>query len=273
MDNKKVENKKHMSNKKKFWLGMSALAAVGVITGTVAYFSTTNKFENNQYNTKNYTVEVRDIIDTEKSKSMMPGETVNTDVIVKNTGDIPVLTRIKYLKATEFDAQGNPTKWNEDDSVGLDLSSNSGEEGQDVYTVENSDKFLYDKGAEGTTGSQGYYYCTSILGTGAEIKHLDAFTYSGAVGNNEDTSTETTQYPSEVGENKIPSTWSGDEQYKENSKYGTQKTTTYKQFPSGLKVIVETIQATKKDGTPLTAEDVDTLDEVQAIWKTLTGEQ
>lgn len=38
MDNKKVENKKHMSNKKKFWVGMSALAAVGAITATVAYF-------------------------------------------------------------------------------------------------------------------------------------------------------------------------------------------------------------------------------------------
>lgn len=263
MDNKKVENKKQMSNKKKFWVGMSALAAVGAITATVAYFTTIHEFTNNQYNTKNYTVEVRDIIDTEKSKSMMPGETVNTDVIVKNTGDIPVLTRIKYLKATEFDAQGNPTKWNEDD-VGLNLSSNSGEEVQDVYTVANSDKFLYDE------GPQGYYYCTSILGKNDEIKHLDAFTYSGTVGNNLGTSTETTQYPSVVDENKLPSSWASDGEF---SKYGTKKTTTYKQFPSGLKAIVETIQATKADGTPLTAADIDTLVEVQAIWKTLTGEQ
>lgn len=256
---KREQAKKPMSNKKKFWVGMSALAAVGAITATVAYFSSSDQFTN-EYSNKSYSVQVQDVIDTEKAKTMTPGETVNTDVTVKNLGKTPIITRIKYIRAG-YNADTDEITWPEGgaSATGVELPSTTAGGNYELYTLLNTDKFLYNE-------TDGYYYCKQILDENASLQHLDKFTYDNSVGKNGGGSKTTSQYPSEVGENNIPSTWAEDGQYKQ---YGTQKTTTYKQFPSGVMAVIETIQATDKDGNDLTIQGEVTAANLADYWKAL----
>lgn len=264
MDNKKVENKKHMSNKKKFWVGMSALAAVGVITATVAYFSSFDQFTN-EYSNKSYSVQVQDVIDTDKAKTMTPGETVNTDVTVKNLGKTPIITRIKYIRSG-YNSDTDEITWPEGgaSAKGVELPSKADGGNYELYTLLNTDKFLYND-------TDGYYYCNQILDENAALQHLDAFTYDvslGGEGNGEPSAT--TQYPSEIGENNLPSAWSNDAQkYEGNSKYGTGSVTTYKRFPSGVIAVIETIQATDEKGKKLTIQSDVTAATLAGYWTAL----
>lgn len=254
---KREQAKKPMSNKKKFWVGMSALAAVGAITATVAYFSSRDVFQN-EYSNKSYSVQVQDVIDKEKAKAMTPGETVNTDVTVKNLGATPIITRIKYIRAG-YNSDTDEITWPEDNAKGAELPSEAADGNYELYTLLNADKFLYND-------TDGYYYCNQILNTNGQIQHLDKFTYDVSLGGENGEPSITSQYPSEVVENNIPSKWAEDGQYKQ---YGTQKITTYKQFPSGLKAIVETIQATDKDGNDLTIQSGATAANLADYWKAL----
>ena len=236
MDNKKVENKKHMSNKKKFWVGMSALAAVGVLTATVAYFQSSHLYDPNSYKTRGYSVETQNIIDEGTAATLYSGQTVNTDVTVENKGEVPILTRISYFDAAE-EIKDNETP------IGVNLSTypttNVPYEFNLAESAEN--KFLYNE-------TDGCYYYKGILDTASgegvkKVQHLDSVTCSSDRGYMaEEVSHEFLQEDGSWGDN--------------TAGRGSKKTTLFTGKDFSMKVVIETIQATGADGEPLDSATV-----------------
>ena len=233
MDNKKVENKKHMSNKKKFWLGMGALAAVGVITATVAYFNSAHQFIN-PYKTRDYSVETKNIIDVETANSMYSGQTVNTDITVENKGEIPILTRITYVNPTSQTKIGEDLSTYPTDKVPYAFNLVAGAEGKFLYN--NVDGCYYYKGILADKNSESETDEKSV-------QHLDSVTCTA-----EHADTHKTD-----GELYLQ----GDGSWSENSaRNGSKKTTVFTGQDFELSVIIETVQATDKKGEPLKSDEV-----------------
>lgn len=232
MDNKKVENKKHMSNKKKFWVGMSALAAVGVITATVAYFTTSHDFVNN-YKNGGYSVEVRDIINEQEADEMYPGQTINTDVTVENTGATPLLTRISYINMEDEDSNGKGIELSQYPTATTLLKLTAGGTG--------SDKFVYNS----TDGC--YYYKGVLTNTTGAVQHLDSVTYQGNTVSGTDA-----EYQTEYKTAKDADTWGDGTGL--DYKFGTKNTASFNnvEHPYKFQAKVETVQATDKNGELLT---------------------
>lgn len=232
MDNKKVENKKQMSNKKKFWVGMSALAAVGIITATVAYFKSSHIYDPNSYQTRDYSVETQNIIDEGTAATLYSGQTVNTDVTVENKGEVPILTRISYFDTNKAVSEGNSAK-------GENLSTS-------YPTNDVPYKFNLVEGAEGKflyNSEDGCYYYKGILDTASgegvkKVQHLDSVTCNSANADfNYSGSREFLQ---------------GDDTWGDNTAgRGSRQTTTFTGKDFSMKVVIETVQATGADGNPL----------------------
>lgn len=236
MDNKKVENKKHMSNKKKFWVGMSALAAVGVITATVAYFQSSHLYDPNSYQTRDYSVETQNIIDEGTAATLYSGQTVNTDVTVENKGEVPILTRISYFDTNKAVSASNPAK------------------GENLSTYPTNDvpyKFNLPTGVEENflyNSEDGCYYYKGILDTASgagvkKVQHLDSVT---CISENADTH--------ESGDHEFlqeDNSWG-----KTTAGRGSRQTTLFKGKDFSMKVVIETVQATGADGNPLKSDVV-----------------
>lgn len=261
MDNKKVENKKHMSNKKKFWVGMSALAAVGAITATVAYFQSSHQFVN-EFHTPRYSIVTQELFDKEAAANVYPGETVEADVSVTNTGDMPVLVRIKYI---EKDTEAYGDKGYPEDVVSLasakGINLNTLSDGWTVnYDSNNNFEFVELDGC--------YYYKGILKGSGGGkigpeniAAHIDSLQIVSTYNSTSDS------YDYRDSNNKW-STATGTGTRESN----TGENITTSQNDSALedvnvKVVVETIQATNKLGNELTG--MDTAGRVQGAWATL----
>lgn len=250
MDNKKVENKKHMSNKKKFWVGMSALAAVGIITATVAYFQSIHPYDPNSYQTRDYSVETQNIIDEGTAATLYSGQTVNTDVTVENKGEVPILTRIAYYDSNKAVSESNPAK-------GEDLlTSYPTNDVPYTFHLDEStkDKFLYNS-------ADGCYYYKGILDTASgagvkKVKHLDSVTCTS---DNADANI-SSRHDYLQGDNS----WGAGSAGK-----GSRQTTTFTGKDFNMKVVIETVQATGADGNPLKSDVVSGADAatLKGYWK------
>lgn len=232
MDNKKVENKKQMSNKKKFWVGMSALAAVGIITATVAYFQSIHPYDPNSYQTRDYSVETQNIIDEGTAATLYSGQTVNTDVTVENKGEVPILTRIAYYDSNKAVSEGNTAK-----GENLSTSYPTNDVPYKFNLVAGAeDKFLYND-------TDGCYYYKGILDTASgegvkKVQHLDSVTCNSANADfNYSGSHEFLQ---------------GDDTWGAGSAgRGSRQVTEFTGKDFSMKVVIETVQATDADGNPL----------------------
>lgn len=248
MDNKKVENKKQMSNKKKFWVGMSALAAVGVITATVAYFTTSHEF-NNSYKNGGYSVEVRDIINEQEADKMYPGQTINTDVTVDNTGATPLLTRISYIDMENPDSNGKGIELSQYPTATTLLKLTAGGNG--------SNKFVYNS----TDGC--YYYQGVLTNTTDPVQHLDSVTYQGNAISGTDA-----EYVTDYKTAKDADTWGDGEGL--DYTFGTRNTANFNSVERQyiFQAKVETVQATDENGDLLTDGDLasKTADELKGYW-------
>lgn len=244
MDNKKVENKKQMSNKKKFWIGMSSLAAIGIITATIAYFQASHEFKN-EFVASSYNVTIQQIFDKEAASRMFPGQTVEADVSVKNNATSPILARVKYVPGIVED--GN-IKWSENETVSLD---NLG----DAWTASYSETFSrVSENPDTNNKDDGYYYYTGVLGEGEEAHHLKSLTLKSTIYNKDGK----TEY------------YNGEDWIQEETKKGERKTVGTGDALVYFKAVVETIQATNKDGTELIMGDTPSAKDIQGAWTTLT---
>lgn len=246
MDNKKVENKKQMSNKKKFWVGMSALAAVGIITATVAYFQSIHPYDPNSYQTRDYSVETQNIIDEDTAATLYSGQTVNTDVTVENKGEVPILTRIAYYDSNKAVSESNPAKGEE-----LLTSYPTNDVPYTFHLDESTkDKFLYNS-ADGC-----YYYKGVLTNTDGVVKHLDSVTCTSA---NADANISSSH-----------KFLQGDDTWGDNTaRRGSKQVTEFTGKDFSMKVVIETVQATDTDGNPLKSDVVSSADAatLKGYWK------
>lgn len=165
-----MKHKKKVSlNNKFFWAGLGVLAVVGVVGFATELNSVANSAHefDNVYTYKSYNVDLKNIINEEEAANMEPGKPINADLVVRNTGDIPMLVRIKYTD--RFDEKGNPVGgMNFGDEYGKgEVGSAENDDGSkwDIYFAENNDFWLNRKTC--------HYYYAHVLQPGEEIKHLD----------------------------------------------------------------------------------------------------
>lgn len=254
--------KKKMTNKKKFWIGMSSLAAVGVITATVAYFSSTHEFLPDTLKTKNYNVTTEKLLDTAEAQKMTPNKALNAEVKVTNNGDIPILARITYYWTGDIamlDSDGE-IRTGTTENTAINLGSNSLKGLGWNFDVTNN----FECGKD-SDGNDVYYYKGVIAGEGV-AQHLKSITYKGQGGVKTDdysTTTDGTNWSKTIAE--------GASLKGEKYEYTLSNNAT-------LKVKVETIQATDEDGNVLNenslkeeGEDVVTVNAVKRAWDTAMG--
>lgn len=94
IDRKKGKEEEKMENKKKMPIvALALLAIVGVVGGTIAYFTSVKEFPN-VFKTDVYKTEIEEVFTPEDGENWTPGTEVNKDVFVKNTGNVPVAVRV-----------------------------------------------------------------------------------------------------------------------------------------------------------------------------------
>ncbi len=164
-------------NKKKLSLMIAAgVLAVTVVGGSLAWF-TSKDAETNHFSTGSISHKiVEDFNKKGASKDLLPGDEVNKDVWIKNTGKSEALLRVKITPqwVTNEDVADNDL---ETDVIQLVFAEN-------VQTEVNSG---VNDTAKWVCGKDGYFYYTSILPVNTDnierqtAQLLDAVRLSGAV--------------------------------------------------------------------------------------------
>ena len=256
-----MKYKREIPRQKGFWIGIGACALVGLIAATIAYFSSSHMFENNFKSSFNHSIELYDLVDADKAMNMWPGETIDTHVVIKNTGD-PVLARVKYfVGGMGYDDEGSlsaPTVDEVKEIAGQDLEQAPGGFTDPVF---DSDKFLF-------TESDNTYYYQGIIPSNTEVKHLKQISFGDA------TAIGDFSYlnPSYTG----GTPWEDDSNWSRSNTagYGTMKE--FSNYPrrAALGVCIETIQATNPDGSSLDAKTVAeaSADTLKGYWDKLVPE-
>lgn len=88
------EHEKKTSNKKTI-IAIILLAVIGIVGGTLAYFTSQAQFTN-VFRTKPYSTELTEEFDA--PENWLPGEETSKKVYVTNKGDVPVAVRISYTE-------------------------------------------------------------------------------------------------------------------------------------------------------------------------------
>ncbi len=279
-----MKHKKPNPDKKRFWLGMAGCALVSFTAYAVSYFSSSHIFSNEYNANKNYSVEIYDVMDKNSSSGLRPYEEnrLNADLVVKNTGGIPVLLRIKYNYCYQYSSNGwwaivdAPSIRSYYNNLNL-LSYYTGK-------VQNEDKFLFNGETEAVNNTNsdydGYYYYRKVLQPNQSIQHLDdiytpagttsygnIFYYQGV----DDSKEEIWKRRRDTGfktNSMGKMLWGGSEQA-QSSAYPGRKVKTTK--TEDLQAKVETIRAVKSDGKPLEDKDLQDLDSVglKKLWESM----
>ena len=99
---------------KKMAAGIAGLAIVALVGGSLAYFNQTMSASNN-FSTKQYGSTLTEDFTPEEGKDWEPGVEVNKDVEVVNTGDMPVVVRVKLEE--KWTRAGEDTAYKTNDAV------------------------------------------------------------------------------------------------------------------------------------------------------------
>lgn len=97
--------------KKKGIIAAAGLAAVALVGGTFAYFTQSTTIDN-PFNTGIYKTVVTEDFNPEDGDNWKPGAEVNKDVYVQNTGDQPVVVRVKFEEKWTRKGEDKPFKEN-----------------------------------------------------------------------------------------------------------------------------------------------------------------
>ncbi len=253
-----MDSKIKFSSKKRFWIGIGACALVGVIAATIAYFSSSHMFTN-EFKSLNYNVEVYDLIDAATAGDMWPGETIDTSVKVKNSGEVPALVRIKYPAMALSDEEKNK-KFTLEEAKNTDGISLSDEDnGYGLIATFDTDKFLYNS-------QDKCYYYQGVVAPNAEVSHIKGITVGKDVKITQsgylDSASDGTTQP-----------WTDSSKWSSTTDKGYGHMRRYSNSPwhSLLGVYAETIQATDANGELLVGEKVSQLDAagLKNLWKNL----
>lgn len=260
--------KRRTSDKKRFWLGMAACAMVGFVAYATSYFSSGHVFTN-EYKTKKYDVKVYNVFDNENATGLWPNKKneLNEDLVIKNDSDGPVFLRIKYVVGSEDRETGEYTYL---DAAGYSWFNHALEADSNVK-FQNKDKFLFN----GETGNDlvqdtdknmdGYYYYKGVLGPNESIQHIDGFTCGGGTYSN-DMDSYTDEYLYSNGDKWIDSNGT----IEDDHLVGKRMNAHLYEAKNVIRIYVETIQATDKDGKDIKINfDNATASGMKAFWTAL----
>lgn len=90
-----MEEHENRQNNSKTIIALILLAVIGVVGGTLAYFTSQAQFQN-VFRTKPYSTELTEEFDA--PDNWLPGEETSKKVYVTNKGDVPVAVRISYTE-------------------------------------------------------------------------------------------------------------------------------------------------------------------------------
>lgn len=143
----KLKNKKSL-------VALGLVAILGVVGVTIAYFTSTDTFEN-VFGTKPYSMEVVETF--ESPDDWTPGTTTAKTVVVTNKGDVDAAVRVSYTESWT-DASGDP----------LDLKDAS----NNSAAIINFASDLSTKWTKSTEGGNDYYYYKTKLPKNASTSSL-----------------------------------------------------------------------------------------------------
>ncbi|MGY5266244.1 BsaA family SipW-dependent biofilm matrix protein [Paraclostridium bifermentans] len=166
-------------NKKVQALLVSGVLTVGVIGGTLAWFTSqdklTNSFNTGSNNDKESKTGIKIIEEFKQPENMLPGDVVNKDVQVKNTTTYDQFVRVKFTPKFVDTSEGRK-----------EITEVNGQKLNTDNIILNFTKKLSDSKSEGTwiDGKDGYYY---YIGKVASEKWtntlLDSVTLNSNAGN------------------------------------------------------------------------------------------
>lgn len=165
-------------NKKKFQvLAVAGVLTVGVVGGTLAWFTSqdklTNKFETGAIKEQG-TDGIKITEEFEEPKNMLPGDEVNKDVQIRNTASYDQFIRVK-LTPKFVDVNNNRELINKKDGVALDTNKIKLKFKHDINNKEEGEWFK---------GNDGYYYYIGKVGAESYTNTLlDSVTLSSDAGN------------------------------------------------------------------------------------------
>ena len=157
---KKIKNKKSL-------VALVFVAILGIVGGTIAYFTSTDTFEN-VFGTKSYSMEVVETF--ESPDDWTPGTTTNKTVIATNKGDVDAAVRISYTESWT-DANGDP----------LPLTDNATPTPNRAAIINFASDYTT-KWTKSTEGGKDYYYYKTKLAKNASTSSLiQSVTFNPAV--------------------------------------------------------------------------------------------
>lgn len=162
-----------MEKKQKKLAALVALLLVFVLGGTFAYFNQTLTAEN-PFDTDKYETVLTEDFKPEDGKKWQPGATVNKVVAVDNTGDYPVVVRVKFDETWAGKELGNTIF----EATGRDGSTGQVKDDDGLTTGDTSVVKLIFNGTDGAAENwtynkdDGYWYYNSKIEPG---KSTDAF--------------------------------------------------------------------------------------------------
>ena len=148
-------------------IALVALAIVGVIGGTIAYFTSETTFRN-EFHTKPYITEFTE--EFEAPKEWLPGTVTSKKVYVTNTGDIDLAVRISYTE-----------EWTSADGTVLPLI----QEQEDkqvraaIINFPNETDWLVEE--SGTPATRYYYYKNGLKKDGRTSLFIDKVTFNSDI--------------------------------------------------------------------------------------------
>lgn len=131
-----------MKNKKPL-IALIALLLIGVVGVTFAYFTNSKTFSNIfQISDGGYATLIEESF--EAPDNWLPGQEVQKEVYVTNTGNIPIVARVKYTETWSGDLDG---KLEDDSAVAI------------INFADNNDWVLH---------TDGYYYYNAVVAKGTK---------------------------------------------------------------------------------------------------------
>lgn len=149
-------------------IALVALAIVGVVGGTIAYFTSETTFRN-EFHTKPYITELTE--EFESPENWLPGTATSKKVYVTNTGDIDLAVRISYTE--EWKAADNSSLPLIQDQAGTEVRAA-------IINFPNQADWK-----EETSSGVNYYYYKNGLKKGARTSlFIDKVTFNSDIKNN-----------------------------------------------------------------------------------------
>lgn len=182
-------DKKPGLGNKLFLIGLGVLSAVGVVAAASSHMSSLGCFDN-IFMYRNYNVTMQNLVLDSEAAAAETNKELNAEVIVENTGDIPILTRISYINSDkvavgEYDkktvvvnrnSEGKIIDSDEEVVELLDLDQTINGYVENTESGENAKSSWKAKTLENSNferGDDGCYYYKGILEKGDSVKHLD----------------------------------------------------------------------------------------------------